>query len=78
MLSYGLIHYFTRNITNGVTGDELSESDPILSVVSGALTGTFYKSTKGPRVMALSAGIGAAAACAYEVGKLVAEQLELD
>jgi hypothetical protein len=44
------------------------DSQLTVPVLSGAITGGLYKSTRGPRAAALAAAIGGAASCTYWFG----------
>lgn len=56
------------NAINSTVGHYRGKHDTANSIISGALAGALFKSTRGPRPMAVSAAIVGAAAAAWSVG----------
>jgi import inner membrane translocase subunit TIM23 len=59
------------NGTNSAIGSFRGKHDPTNSVLSGAIAGAIFKSTRGARPMAISAGICASVAGTWAVGDIV-------
>jgi hypothetical protein len=64
----GFLHTSCVYISDSLELDRLAGSAIVTPIFSGAVTGSLYMASRGPRAAALAGGIGAALSTAYSIG----------